>query len=116
MKDVQATTLAQTIGRCIGKRRASCNLTQEYVSEKLDIGTEAVSRMERGITIPTIARLAELATIFNCGIDELLIETSTRIDDQAEYISNLLYTLPDADRSMVVDVVEKICTRLKDRL
>lgn len=67
--------LAEQISRCISKRRASVNLTLYQVAEKLGIGYEAVSRMERGVTIPTIIRLAELAEIFSCGIEELLIET-----------------------------------------
>lgn len=72
--------------------------------------------MERGITMPTVQRLAELADIYDCGIDELLIACSTRTGDQAERISQILQTLPEADRAMIVEVVQKIAVRLKDRL
>jgi transcriptional regulator with XRE-family HTH domain len=84
------------------------------VAEALHIGTEAVSRMERGITMPTVQRLAELAEVYGCGIDELLIASSTRTGDQAELISQILHTLPEADRAMIVEVVQKIAARLKD--
>lgn len=82
----------------------------------LQIGTEAVSRMERGITMPTIQRMAELADIYGCGIEELVIATSTRTSDQAELISQILHTLPEADRAMIVEVVQKIAERLKHHL
>ena len=72
--------------------------------------------MERGITMPTVQRLAELAEIYRCGIDELLIASSNRISDQAELISQVLQTLPEADRAMVVEIVQKIAGRLKERL
>jgi transcriptional regulator with XRE-family HTH domain len=108
--------LFKTIGRALAHRRDARGLTQEQVAEILEIGTEAVSRMERGITRPTVQRLVELAEIYQCGIDELLIASSTRISDQAELISQVLQTLPEADRAMVVDVVQKIAERLKDRL
>lgn len=108
--------LFQSIGRILAKRREIRGLTQEQVAEALQIGTEAVSRMERGVTMPTIQRLAELAEIYHCGIDELLIASSTRISDQAEFISQILQTLPEADRTMVVEVVQKIVGRLKERL
>jgi transcriptional regulator with XRE-family HTH domain len=75
-----------------------------------------VSRIERGITMPTVQRLVELAEIYQCGIDELLIASSTRNSDQAELISQVLQTLPETDRPMVVNVVQKIAERLKDRL
>ena len=86
----QHEELFKSIGRALAKKRESCNLTQEQVSEALQIGTEAVSRMERGITMPTVQRLAELAEIYGCGIDELLIASSNRTSDQAERISQIL--------------------------
>ena len=108
--------LFKSIGRVLAQRRESTGLTQEQVAEVLQIGTEAVSRMERGITMPTIQRMAELADIYGCGIEELVIATSTRTSDQAELISQILHTLPEADRAMIVEVVQKIAARLKDRL
>ena len=108
--------LFKSIGRVLAQRRESTGLTQEQVAEVLQIGTEAVSRMERGITMPTVQRLADLAEVYGCGIDELLIASSTRTSDQAELISQILQTLPEADRAMIVEVVQQIATRLKDRL
>ena len=108
--------LFKSIGRTLAQRREAKCLTQDQVAEALHIGTEAVSRMERGITMPTVQRLAELAEVYECGIDELLIASSTRTGDQAELISQILQTLPEADRAMIVEVVQKIAARLKDRL
>lgn len=110
-----STTLGQSIGRCIAKRRLAAGLTQDDVAEKLGIGMEAVSRMERGLTIPTVVRLADLAEIFSCGIDALVIETSDRGSDQAERIAALLSSLSKKDRAMVVDVVERICEGVRGR-
>lgn len=112
----QHTELFKSIGRTLAQRREAKALTQDQVSEALGIGTEAVSRMERGITMPTVQRLAELAEVYDCGIDELLIASSVRTGDQAELISQILQTLPEADRAMIVDVVQNIAARLKDRL
>ena len=52
----------------------------------------------------------------NCsfGVDGLA--GRIRTSDQAELISQILQTLPEADRAMIVEVVQKIATRLKDRL
>ena len=108
--------LAKKVAKSIQEYRESVGLTQDQVGERLEIGTEAVSRMERGVTIPTITRLAELADIFKCTIDQLLGNSSTRNQDQADYIAKLLITLPIEDREMVVNVVERITYRLKDRL
>ncbi|WP_247360270.1 helix-turn-helix domain-containing protein [Ralstonia pseudosolanacearum] len=116
MENNQHGELFKSIGRTLAQRREAKDLTQDQVAEALHIGTEAVSRMERGITMPTVQRLAELAEVYGCGIDELLIAGSTRTGDQAELISQILQTLPEADRAMIVEVVQKIAARLKDRL
>ena len=108
--------LFKSIGRVLAYRREARGLTQEQVAEALQIGTEAVSRMERGITMPTVQRMAELAEIYGCGIDELLIASSTRASDQAELIAQVLQTLPEPDRVLIVDVVQKIAGRLKEHL
>jgi transcriptional regulator with XRE-family HTH domain len=105
--------LAKQIGHCIAKRRQAANLTQYQVAESLGIGYEAVSRMERGVSIPTVVRLAELADVFNCGIQELIIESSTRVEDQSEQIRSMLIQLNDEDRKMILETVEKLFVRFK---
>ena len=116
MDKIKAKRLAEMVGRSIARRRTSKGLTQETVAELLDIGTESVSRMERGVTIPTVTRLAELAEIFDCGIDELLTESSIRTDDQAGHIITLMSKLSTIDRVTVLNVVELICSISRTRV
>ena len=61
MTNINLKELAQSVGKAIARQRLQSGLTQEAVAEHLGIGMEAVSRMERGVVVPTIARLAELA-------------------------------------------------------
>ena len=107
--------LAEVVGRAIAKHRIACDLTQEQVAEQLGIGNEAVSRIERGVVMPTIARLAELANIFRCDIADLLTEVSNRSNDQATYLARLLLTLSNHDREMIVEIVERLAARLARR-
>ncbi|HBN8223122.1 TPA: helix-turn-helix transcriptional regulator [Pseudomonas aeruginosa] len=104
--------LAEAVGRAIAKQRVRCKMTQEEVAERLGVGNEAVSRIERGIVIPNIARLFDFASIFNCNAAELLNETSLRPDDQATRISGLLGALDESDRQLVVEMVERLSERL----
>ena len=59
--------LAEQISCCIAKLRLAAGLTQYQVAEKLGLGYEAVSRMERGVTIPSVIRLADLAEMLAVG-------------------------------------------------
>ncbi|MET3119981.1 transcriptional regulator with XRE-family HTH domain [Undibacterium sp. GrIS 1.8] len=108
MDKIQTTTFVKAIGKAISMKRASSGLSQEKVAELLGISREAVSRMETGVAIPTVVRLAELAEIFDCGIEELLIEASNRQLDQARQITDLLSGVTDQHRAMLLNVMKQL--------
>lgn len=105
--------LAQAIGKTIARYRQQAGLTQDEVAERLSIGGEAVSRMERGIVIPTVARLVELADAFQCEVADLLTQASNRSSDQAQYLDQLLSRLNNEDRVLIVGMVEKLAARFQ---
>lgn len=115
MAQVDQEQLAVVIGRAIAKHRVVSGFTQEQVAEALGIGNEAVSRMERGLVMPTVARLVELADLFECNAADLLTEVSSRTSDQAKYVTQLLAKLGGNDRTMVVEIVERLAGRLAKR-
>lgn len=113
MTEIYQQQLAGVVGRAISKQRIRCGLTQEEVAERLGVGNEAVSRIERGVVIPNIVRLLEFAAIFSCEAAELLTEVSSRPDDQANRISRLLTPLSHDDRQLILDLVERLVERLE---
>lgn len=112
MSEIDQKHLAEVVGRAIAKQRVRCGMTQEEVAERLGVGSEAVSRIERGVVIPTVLRLLELASVFECEAAELLNESSSRVTDQASRISQLLGGLNEADRLLVMEIVEQLSGRL----
>lgn len=112
MVGVDQKYLANAVGRAIAKQRMRCEMTQEEVAEKLGIGNEAISRIERGLVIPNIARLFSFASVFKCNVAELLTEASLRPDEQANRITRLLSTLDQVDRQLVIEMVERLSERL----
>lgn len=112
MPKTEVKHLPGLVGRAIARQRNRCGLTQEEVAERLGIGNEAVSRIERGVVMPNIERLMELAAIFGCETADLLTEASTRPEDQASRIQYLLSALDHADRQLVMGLVESLAERL----
>lgn len=102
--------IQKIIGRCIAKKRDDAKLTQEEVAHRLHMSTEAYGRYERGATPVNLPKLTRIAAIFECGLDELVVETSTGLTAQAQKIANMLDGLSSSDRDEVVAIVEKICT------
>lgn len=73
------------------------------------MSTEGYARYERGETPVSLLKLNDLATIFKCGIDELVVEASTGLTAQAQHIANLLEGVSTGDRDEIVKIVESIC-------
>lgn len=100
--------LMNTIGKAIAKYRQAVGLTQAELAEILGIGNDAVSRMERGATIPTVQRLLELSEIFKCEIADLITEGSHRSIDQARSLEKLLSQLDELERAELLMLIEKM--------
>lgn len=100
--------LIQTIGQAIAKYRQASGLTQAQLAEILGISNDAVSRMERGKTIPTVLRLLELSEIFHCEVADLVTESSNRSTDQAKVIEKLLQQLDSQQRSELLYLIERL--------
>jgi len=82
------------------------------VAAKLGIGNEAVSRIERGVAMPSLQRLYDLAKLFGCEAVDLLTEGSPHVDDQVRHLRQLLEPLNVEDRDLVLRLVEQLSSRL----
>ncbi len=59
-------------GRFIAERRKEKNLTQMQLAEKLGITDKAISKWERGISMPDTSIMLELCDILGISVNELL--------------------------------------------
>lgn len=98
--------LNKLIGSAIAKYRVAAGMTQAQVAEKLNISNEAVSRMERGTIMPTVARLIQLAEIFQCSAANLLIDSSHALNDQSQKLNELLAQLNENERIKLMEIIE----------
>jgi len=60
------------IGKNIKRLRQAKNITQDKLAEYIGVSTPAVSKWERGETLPDIALVLPLASYFDVSTDELL--------------------------------------------
>lgn len=103
------------LGRSIARARSEAGMTQDEVADALGIGNEAVSRMERGVSAPSVPRLFELADLFCCPVDRLLGSASGRVSDQALHIARALSKLSADEREIVMGVVDLLASGLAQR-
>lgn len=100
------------IGRQLAQLRRARQLTQEDVGERLEIGAEAVSRLERGLVDLSVTKLLQLADIFQCSAGELLVAISPRAQDQAQTFAALLDKLSAEDRQFALDQLERLAAHM----
>ena len=58
--------------------RKNNNLTQLQLAEKLSYSDKAISKWERGESVPDILTLKALADLYHCKIDDLLKEKNRK--------------------------------------
>jgi transcriptional regulator with XRE-family HTH domain len=74
------------IGKFIAYCRKQKNLTQEQLAEKLNITNRAVSKWERGLSLPDASIMIKLCNILDINVNELL---SGKIIDKKDYQESL---------------------------
>lgn len=88
----------EKIGKFIAELRKKKKWTQEELAQMIPISREAVSKWERGITIPNSETLLILSNIFNVSVDSLLLgESATR--NKKEQLQNLTLEMLDENNS-----------------
>ena len=75
--------LKSQIGANIAAHRKRCGMTQAGLAEKLNYSDKAVSKWERGESVPDVITLMQLAERFDIPITDLL-EDPNKIPDDAD--------------------------------
>lgn len=101
------------IGATITELRLSRKLTQSQLAEELDVSVETISRIERGVTFPslrTIERIADalhvpIITLFECE-SELTIEQPYK--RELSKLFGFLRTLDTKDIKLIHEILKTV--------
>ena len=86
------------IGKFIAECRKKKNLTQEQLAEKLFITDRAVSKWERGLSLPDADKMLDLCSILDINVNELLIGEKIDTEDYEKKTDELLIELAKQDK------------------
>ena len=73
--------LKRQIGTNIGLYRKQCGMTQAGLAEKLNYSDKAVSKWERGESVPDVMTLVQIAELFEITVNELLVDPNQLPED-----------------------------------
>lgn len=61
-----------TLASNIKEARQIKNVSQEQLAEMIDVNQAFVSQLERGVRVPTVAMLEQIADVLGCSLDYLV--------------------------------------------
>ncbi len=102
----------------IGKRmltsRKALQLTQENVAEAAEIETSFYGQIERGANIPSILTLSKIASALNIEISDLFPSSLKSQCLLTKIIIRMIKKLSAKDKLLIIDLLQKLSTHLKN--
>ena len=94
------------IGNRIRQRRKELKLTQEKLSEILEISPTYISEIERGTGISSLATITKLSKVLKLDLDYLVFGISdTNID---KTFSKILNKIPKENQKLYINICKNI--------
>ncbi len=93
-------SVVELVGVQIAKRRKEREFTQEQLAELVSVSTETISRLERGVSVPSLKTLEKISQALNIPLKELFDfeYLSTPMEIPPEDFSRLITFLKTRDK------------------
>ena len=99
----------KVVGAKIKSLREQCNMTQEQLAEAVNLSTNHISVIERGVKTPKLDTFVDIANALGVSADEILVDVidkSTEIT--ASILSQKLQALPASEQRKVLSVIDTL--------
>lgn len=100
------------IGKRIKIKRKELKLTQEKLSEIIDVSPSYVSEIERGTSISSLATITKIAQTLNVSLDYLIYGINQ--NNSATTFFEILKTIPKKNHELYINLCENIANTLKN--
>ena len=102
------TDIAKQLGATIAEKRKKMGLTQAQLAEKLDIGQDALSRMEQGKISPKLGRLPDIAKVLECSVADLFRYQDEDNEELATQIADMIKPLAAEQQRAVLELLPHV--------
>jgi transcriptional regulator with XRE-family HTH domain len=103
------------LGRNIARERHAKGWTQQELAEQVGIDSVTLSRIEIGVSVPSIARLAEFADVLGINLAGLVSGVSQKVTDQTEEITLCMKQLTVSDRLLLLQILKQFAGGLAQK-
>lgn len=95
------------VGKQIQHYREKAGLSQEALAEMVGLSSTSISKIERGITFPTMTHFVHIINAIGASADEILDDVALKsYKSRGAYLSDKLEELPAHEREEILRVVK----------
>ena len=100
----------ETIGKIIKKLRIDKNLTQEALAEKMDISTNYLSKVERGLSRLNIEAFFKMAEVLSFSLSDFGIKVNDipALNQDKQRLLEKVLAIPEREASVYLETLEYI--------
>lgn len=99
------------IGKRMKNKRVELKLTQEKLSELIDVSPSYVSEIERGTSICSLSTITKIASVLALNLDYLVLGINLSNVDTT--FGELLNSIPEEHRNLYLDLCENLANTFK---
>ena len=99
------------IGKRLKIKRKEIGITQEKLSELIDVCPSYISEIERGYSIPSLSTICKIASVLQCSLDYLVFGITVTNADRT--FVELLKDIPEKNHALYIDLCTNIANSLK---
>ena len=99
------------IGKRIKLKRNEMHLTQEKLSEIIDVSPSYISEIERGTSICSLATITNISTVLQTSLDYLVFGITENNSDKT--FTEVLKSVPEKNHKLFINLCENISNSLK---
>ncbi|MDR2050839.1 MAG: helix-turn-helix domain-containing protein [Deltaproteobacteria bacterium] len=108
--------LASIVGGNISRRRRQMGITQAELAERLGVGGDSLSRIEKGVVAPRFQRLEEIASALDCAVAELFRKEGEPLVVRLGTVEDMLRPLPPYAQEDIVRLMLDLARVIEKRL
>jgi len=100
------------IGKRIKNKRKKLQLTQEKLSEIIDVSPSYISEIERGNSICSLSTITKISQTLDLSLDYLIFGIT--LDNVSHTFIDILKLIPEKNRNLYIDLCENIANTLRN--
>jgi len=112
--------IEKRIGAKITEIRLTRKLTQAQLAEKVNVSVETISRLERGVSIPSLKTLENIAQSLNAPLTTFFefdnrLSKNRAFERELSKLTAFLRTLSIKEITLILDILNVVFKRLGKR-